>query len=359
MVQYAAMTRRDLFNRLAFGLTFLPALAFAPRALLWSLLFEPDAPLLPAKPLPPNPFTRDGKALVVMIHGRDQAAMLAEGMALLGGMAPLALAEKRVLVKPNVVNNRPPPSTTSPNVIRAVVRLIQEAGGEITVADSSGMLRFPTSENLSETGVRRAAESVGARVLALEEHPWVRVQPTSATVAPSYLVSRLVYDADIFLNLPVVKTHQFAHYSCSLKNLVGIVHPRDRPSIRFLSGQWHERIAELNLAVHPHLTIADATTMMIAGGPTSGTPAQANVLLFSGDRVALDAVAVALIRSYGAWPKVQGKTVWAQRQIKRAGELGLGVRGPNQMELLVRSLEPQDDEFARRTDTVRRDVQSV
>lgn len=353
------MTRRDLFSRLAFGLTFLPALAFAPRALLWSLLFEPDAPLVSAKPLPPNPFTRDGKALVVMIHGRDQAAMLTKGVAVLGGITPLALSGKRVLIKPNVVNNRPPPSTTSPALITAVVQLMQEAGGIVTVADSSGMLRFPTMENLTETGVRRAAESAGARVLALEEHPWVRVEPPSAAVSPSYLISRPVYEADIFLNLPVVKTHQFAHYSCGLKNLVGVVHPRYRPSIRFLSGQWHERIAELNLAVHPHLTIADATTMMIAGGPTSGTPAQANVLLFSGDRIALDVVAVALIRSYAAWPKVQGKTVWAQRQIKRAAELGLGAMGPHQMELVVTSLEPQDDEFARRAETVRRDIMSI
>jgi uncharacterized protein (DUF362 family) len=353
------MTRRDLFSRLAFSLTFLPALAFAPRALLWSLLFDPAAPLVSAKPLPPNPFTRDGKALVVMIHGRDPTAMLAEGVALLGGITPLALSGKHVLVKPNVVNNRPPPSTTSPALITAVVQLMREAGGIVTVADSSGMLRFPTSENLTETGMRRAAESAGARVLALEEHPWVRVEPPLAVASPSYLVSQPVYDADIFLNLPVVKTHQFAHYSCSLKNLVGIVHPRYRPSIRFLSGQWHERIAELNLAVHPHLTIADATTMMIAGGPTSGTPAQANVLLFSGDRIALDVVAVALIRSYGAWPKVQGKTVWAQRQVKRAAELGLGATGPNQMELVVTSLEPQDDEFARRAETVRRDIMNV
>jgi uncharacterized protein (DUF362 family) len=126
-----------------------------------------------------------------------------------------------------------------------------------------------------------------------------------------------------------------------------------------LSGQWHEQIAELNLAVHPHLTIADATTLMIAGGPTSGTPAQADVLLLSGDRVALDAVAVALIRSYGAWPKVQEKTIWAQRQIKRAGELGLGITGPSQMDLLVQSLEPNDDEFRRRADAVRRDLLNV
>ncbi|MBA2252836.1 MAG: hypothetical protein H0W13_09050, partial [Nitrospirales bacterium] len=77
------------------------------------------------------------------------------------------------------------------------------------------------------------------------------------------------------------------------------------------------------------------------------------------DRVALDAVAVALIRSYGAWPKVHGNTIWAQRQIKRAGELGLGVKGPNEMELLVTSLEPNDTEFARRAEAVRRDLLTV
>lgn len=353
------MTRRDLFSRVAFGVTFLFALAFSPRALLWSLLFEPDAPLVPAKPLPPNPFSRDGKALVVMMHGRDHAAMLSEGVALLGGLASLGLSGKRVLIKPNVLNNRPPPSTTSSTLVAAVVHLATNAGGIVTVADSSGMLRFPTSENLSKTGVRLAAESAGARVLALEEQAWVRVAPSLAVASPSYLVSKPVYDADVFLNLPVVKTHQFAQYSCSLKNLVGIIHPRYRPSIRFLSGQWHEQIAELNLAVHPHLTIADATTMMIAGGPTSGTPAQANVLLLSGDRVALDAVAVALIRSYGAWPKLQGKTIWAQRQIKKAGELGLGVKGPNEVELVVKSLEREDEEFARRAEAVRRDIMTV
>lgn len=353
------MTRRDLLNRLAFACTFLPPLAFAPRSLLSSLLFDPDVPLVSTKPLPSNTFTRNGKALVVMIHGRHLTEMLQEGIGQLGGLGSLGLTGKRVLIKPNIVNDRPPPSTTSAELVGAVVRNMRQAGGSVTVADSSGMLRFPTRDNLQATGIQRAAEAAGAQVLALEEQPWVRVEPDAAIDMPSFLVSRPVYDADIFINAPVIKTHRFAHYSCSLKNLVGIVHPRYRPSIRFLSGQWHERIAELNLAVHPHLTIADGTTMMIAGGPTSGTPAHANVLLLSGDRVALDAVAVGLIRSYGAWPKVQGNTIWAQRQIKRAAELGLGIDGPSKMELVVVSLDENDEDFRRRAETVRRDLQEI
>src|SRR5947209_14619079 len=346
-----------MLGRLVWGLTFLPAVAFAPRSILDTLFFEPDGALVPAKPLPHNPFMRDGKALVAIVRGEDPPAMLQAGLNLIGGIGRLDLRGKRVLIKPNVVNDRPPPSTTNPKVVEAVVRLVWEAGAQgVTVADSSGIIRFPSSANLAATGIKQAAESAGASVLALEEEPWVRVEPASAKALPRYYVSKPVYEADVFINLPVVKTHQFAHYSCSLKNLVGITHPRYRPSVTFLAGDWHERIAELNLAVHPQLTIADATTVMIAGGPTSGTPAKADLLLLSGDRVALDAVGVALIRTFGAWPKVAGMTVWEQRQIRKAIELGLGASGPHQVELLTRAVPGPDAGFDKLVDTIRRDL---
>jgi uncharacterized protein (DUF362 family) len=322
-------------------------------------LFEPDGALVPAKPVPDNPFVRNGKSVVAMVHGLDEDAMLRRGLEMLGGIDRLAVSGRRVLIKPNVVNDRAPPSTTSPRVVAAVVRLLRAAGAVVTVADSSGMLRFPTVENLQATGVQKAAEEAGATVLALEDQPWVRVQPPLARSVPKFYVSRPVYEADVFLNLPIVKTHRFAHYSCALKNLVGIVHPRYRPSLSFLSGDWHERIAELNLAVHPHLTVADATTMMIAGGPTTGTPEHPHVLLFSGDRVALDAVAVAMIRSFGSWPKVAGSGVWRQRQIVRAVELGLGAAGPDRVELTAESIEQEREEFERLVERIRADLASA
>ncbi|MGH7165599.1 MAG: DUF362 domain-containing protein [Nitrospiraceae bacterium] len=351
------VSRRELLGRLGFGMTFLPALALAPRSVVGSLLFEPDGALVPAKPIPPNPFVRNGKVLVAMVHGRDPVALLQAGLELIGGIGRLGIAKKRVLIKPNVVNDRPPPSTTSPAVVAAVVRAVRDAGAaDVRVADSSGMIRFPTSENLIATGVRQAAESAGADVLALEDQPWVRVEPAGAKALPRYYISKPVYEADVFISLPVVKTHRFAHYSCSLKNLVGITHPRYRPSLSFLSGDWHERIAELNLACHPHLTIADGTTVMIAGGPTSGTPARADLLLLSGDRVALDAVAVALVRSFGAWPQLMERGVWEQRQIRRAVELKLGVSGPDQIELVARSVTGSDPDFDKLVDAIRRDL---
>lgn len=335
----------------------IPLLGMAPPSRWSDLLFYPEAPTVPAKSLPPNPFLGDGRALVAMVHGDDPHAMLETGMSLLGGWERLGASGTRVLVKPNVVNNRPPPTITSPAVLHAVLQSIAEQRpGELIVADSSGIIRFPTRENLEETGIQRTAESVGARVLALEEEPWVRVAPAQARILQSYYVSKPVYEADLVINLPVIKTHRFAHYSCALKNLVGIVHPKDRPSVAFLAGQWHERIAELNLAVHPRLHIADGMTMMIAGGPTSGTPARTNLLLVSGDRIALDVVALSLIRFHRAWPKVLEYEVWEQRQIRHAIALGLGIRGPEEMELVTASLRRSAPAFTEMVEFVRRDI---
>src|SRR5579885_44557 len=123
-----ALSRRETLARLGFGAAFLSALALAPRSLLGSLLFEPEGEPVPAVPPPPNPFVRDGRALVAIVHGTDPAEMLREGLALLGGAGLLGLAGRRVLLKPNVVNSPTPPSTTAPEVVAAVGRLAKAAG---------------------------------------------------------------------------------------------------------------------------------------------------------------------------------------------------------------------------------------
>ncbi len=350
-------SRREFFSRLALGVSLLPPLMTSPRSVWRHLLFDPDGRLVPAKPVPSNVFTRGGKSLVAIVHGKDPRAMVQAGLSLLGGLERLHPQGKRILIKPNVLNDRPPPSTTSASVIEAVVEICRRSRAEhVVVGDGSGIIRLPTTDNLTVTGIRTAAERGGAAVLAVEEHPWVRVEPAQAVAIRRYFVSQPVYEADLLINVPVVKTHRFAEYSCSLKNIVGVIHPRYRPSVTFLSGNWHERIAELNLAVHPELTIADGTTVMIAGGPTSGTSAAGDVLLLSGDRVALDVIAIGLLRAYGAWPKVQGMRIEAQRQVKRAAELGLGVSGPERIELVSQSLERSAPDFERLVGRIRADV---
>lgn len=352
-----AFSRREFFNNAGFGLLLLPALLRSPRNILRHLLFEPDGPLVPPKPILENPFRRAGRSLVVIVYGKDPRRMLRRAVELLGGIDRLSLRGKRVLLKPNVLNDRPPPTTTSPMVVAATAEMVRGNGAaEVVVADGSGIIRLPTSANLISTGVRAAAEAVGARVLALEDEPWVRLEPPTAKALTRFYFSQPVYEADIVINLPVIKTHRFAEFSCSLKNFVGAVHPRYRPSVTFWTGDWHERIAELNLAVHPMLTVADGTTTMIEGGPTSGTAARTDLLICSGDRVAVDVVAIALLRSFGSWPKLQGRRIEDQRQVKHAAALGLGIGSGRDIEVVSEAVDQAPPAFTRLVEHIRRDV---
>ncbi len=350
-------SRRELFNNAGFGLLLLPALLRSPQTILRHLLFDPEGPLVSRKPIPANPFTRNSRPLVAIVYGKDPRRMLSRAIALLGGIDRLGIRGKRVLLKPNVLNDQPPPSTTNPLVVRAMAEMVTASGAaEVVVADGSGIIRLPTSANLMSTGMRAAAESAGAKVLALEDEPWVRLELPEALALRKFYFSRPVYEADLVINMPVIKTHRFAEFSCSLKNFVGAVHPRYRPSVTFLSGDWQERIAEINLAVHPALTVADGTTTMIAGGPTSGTPSQTDLLICSGDRVAVDLTAIALLRSFGTWPKLQGKRIGDQRQIKRAAALGLGVGSGGGIDLISDAADPAPPAYGQLVEHIRREL---
>ena len=103
-------------------------------------------------------------------------------------------------------------------------------------------------------------------------------------------------------------------------------------------------IAEINTAYQPDLVIVDAVDAFIKGGPDSGTLAHPGLILAGTDRVALDAVGVAILRYFGTTPAVQQGPIFKQDQIERAVSLGLGVDHPNKIDLITDG--PDSDDFA-------------
>ena len=94
-------------------------------------------------------------------------------------------------------------------------------------------------------------------------------------------------------------------------------------------------IAEVNQVYAPALIVLDGVAAYVDGGPDIGTVAQAGVILAGTDRVAVDAVAVALLRLLGTTPAVAAGSIWQLEQIRRAVELGLGVASAAQIELVT------------------------
>jgi uncharacterized protein (DUF362 family) len=78
----------------------------------------------------------------------------------------------------------------------------------------------------------------------------------------------------------------------------------------------------------------DGVETFVDGGPTRGTLKQGNVMVAGTDRVAVDAVGLAILKDLGSNDAIMGTPIFEQEQMARAVEIGLGVSGPDQIELV-------------------------
>ena len=348
------VTRRSVLQ-LA-GLAAMGIFVPACREMLSQILFSPDA--TPGKPasLPDNPFRSGSKSLVAVVHGEDVSRMVERAIDLIGGMSRLGVSGARTLVKPNVVWGEPPPATTDPRVVKAVALLAKaERPASLAVGDMSAVISLPTRRHLEKTGIAEAAREAGAEVVAFDEGEWVSVDPPQARYAKTVYVAKAAYEAERLISVPVIKTHRSASFSCALKNTVGCVHGKNKPWAYGRDG-WEPAVAELNMAVRPHLFVVDGLQSMIHGGPWSGEAVPTRVILASGDPIATDVVALGIIKAFGRWEMVTSKGVWDQVQIRRAIALGLGATGPDEIELVAEDLTGRDPDFARLVADIRRQV---
>ena len=131
----------------------------------------------------------------------------------------------------------------------------------------------------------------------------------------------------------------------SLKLSVGGVH---RKQMRQLHGSpdMRKMIAEINLGYHPQLIVLDGVQVFTDGGPMTGELKTADVMLAGTDRVAIDAVGLAVLKDLGSNQTIMGRKIFEQDQIKRAVEIGLGISGPDQIE--IKTGDPESQTYAER-----------
>jgi uncharacterized protein (DUF362 family) len=277
---------------------------------------------------------------VALVHTSDRI----DGMRLLLALVGLPdVAGKHVFIKPNFNSADPAPGSTDPALLRSMVETLQAGGAtQITVADRSGM--GATHQVMAQLGVDALAAELGFDVIVLDElgaDAWEMVDIPGSHWRQGFPFPKLVGEVDVVVQLCCLKTHRFGgHFTLSLKNSVGLV-AKSVPGEGYnymneLHGSPHQRtlIAEINAAYSPDLVIVDGVTAFVSGGPDRGETVAAQVMLASSDRVALDAVGVALLRHFGTTPQVSAGSVFAQEQIARAAELELGVANAGQIELI-------------------------
>jgi uncharacterized protein (DUF362 family) len=332
-------------------------------------------------------------------RGSNMEEAVKRAVKLAGGL-DFIKAEQTVLIKPNVTGALKSPTTTNPEVLYAVIKLVAERGPKrIIVADRSFSPQFVTTtpktiDVMKAVGhieaVDQAKSDVKAPVVAVgledaygelqllgrpEEAPlWRRIKPANATHWPNgFVLAELLFAVDHVINVPVIKTHFQAWFTMSMKAFVGMSHHKTRMEFHrtyvgdgvSLGDQkrtstrrrgvkkdieqeakevapFVNRLAELNLGLKPAMNIMDGSKCFVFGGPSNGDTAEPKVVVASTDRIAADATGVAVLKAQGTEDRLQKRSVWETPFLKHGIKVGLGIDSVSKLNLKAEGVPDAD-----------------
>jgi uncharacterized protein (DUF362 family) len=259
---------------------------------------------------------------------------------------------ERVALKANFNSADPFPASTHLHTLEVLVKVLREVKvRDVTLAERSGM--GETRSVLERMGVFALSEETGVKVVVLDEEDrrgWRKINRNNTHWARGFYLSTVFLEADRVVQTCCLKTHRFGgHFTLSLKNSVGCIAEKVPGEVYDFMGELHGSphqrlmIAEINKFYHVNLVVMDAIRAFVNRGPETGDVVNPNLLLASSDRVAIDAVGVAILRSYGSTENVMRGRIFELDQIRRASELGVGVRSASHIELTPVTDESRDD----------------
>ncbi len=266
--------------------------------------------------------------LVGLSRNKDIPESVRTAVELAGG---LGIKEgSTVLIRPNANTADLPPGSTNPEILKGAIREARKCNPKKIIVAEKSMTTLDTEIVLRKLGLWQVAEAEGVdEILTFDHMKRSHVKPDGAFSWPEgFYVPEFLASVDYTIALPVIKTHWTATFTMGLKSQISITADRDRrqlPHGQHSDVLFGNMIAESNLVHRPDFYISDATKCFVTGGPDLGTLREPGIVLASSDVVANDAVGLALLKTLGTVPKIQEHSIWAQPQIKRAVELGLGV----------------------------------
>ncbi|MDQ7788388.1 MAG: DUF362 domain-containing protein [Thermodesulfovibrionales bacterium] len=287
------------------------------------------------------------KTKISLVRTTDRASGIPRVIEILG-INPVQA--KEVLLKPNFNTADPFPGSTHNDTLIYLLSHLKKMGAKhITIGERSGPP--DTKKVLMQKGVYDICRKLDAELINFEELPpdeWIRIRPEKSHWRDGFDIAKPVLDSDCIVMTCCLKTHGYGGvFTMSLKLSIGITYKRNMTELHtsFLSMQ--KMIAEVNQVYTPSLILLDGIEAFVDGGPMTGVRKRANVLLAGTDRIAIDAVGLAILKEIGSNKHIMGKGIFDQEQIARAGELGLGVNGPGQIEIVT-----GDEESRRYADTL-------
>ena len=251
---------------------------------------------------------------LVAVKNGEPEALFDAGIAALGGMPRFVSRGQTVVVKPNMAWDVPPEraANTNPRLVKRIVEQCLNAGAKAVYVFDNACDNWEKSYRHS--GIEQAVKEAGGKIApAHSERYFQTVAVPAGKRLQEVKEHELILEADVFINVPVLKSHGSSTLSVSMKNLMGAVWDR---------WYWHRNdlpqcIADFATYRKPDLNVVDAYNVMMRNGPR-GVSDQDVTLMKT------QLIAVNMVTADAAAAKLFGIEPDAVEYIKIAHAMGAG-----------------------------------
>jgi uncharacterized protein (DUF362 family) len=254
---------------------------------------------------------------------------------------------KEVLIKPNFNTADPTPGSTHNDTLVALAEELWAMGAsKISLGERSYL---STRQVMEQKGIISLMKKRDVQIIDfddLDDAGWIEFKPDNSHWKNGFRIARPILETESLVSSCCLKTHQFGGvFTMSLKLHVGVV-PTFRHGYEYMaqlhrSPHQQKMIAEINEPFSPDLVVLDGIDVFVDGGPSTGKRVKGNVFLASQDRVAVDAVGIAILKVLGSNAAIMEKKIFEQEQIARAAELGLGASSPLEIDVVPADSQSQ------------------
>jgi uncharacterized protein (DUF362 family) len=241
---------------------------------------------------------------------------------------------RTAFLKPNLVIAADPSTgvITHPSVVEAVVNVLRERGvSSISLGDGPGV-GLDAERVFDRTGYRALCERLDLALVNLNTS-----ERRKRTWKYGELgVPEVVEDADLYVNLPKMKTHGYTTVTLSIKNHKGLLSEPDKKRDHQLG--LHDPLAQHASLRPPDLIVLDGIVGIEGDGPLHGKRVRSGVLAVGTNMLEVDFVAAGLM----------GFDPASIKHLAIGAELGLGDTSPEVIgSAPSRSFRPANEEFGR------------
>lgn len=251
----------------------------------------------------------------------EKAVELAGGLGIKGGDI--------VVIKPNAKNQSPPGYgiVTDPRVVEALVRLaFRERAKKVKIAEGAAYPTgaYDTMAAFQTTGIAKIAKKWDLELIDLNSYDSLDIDVDNGLVLDWVRVGRSVIEADVVINVPVLKTHRATLLSACLKNIgVGCAAREEKKRLH----RWgiDKGLVDVYSVVKPKFNLVDGIIALEGDGPNlpPGKSKPLGLLIAGKDGLAVDAVCA----------KIMGLDPIKVKHLRLAHEQGLGILDLEKIEI--------------------------